>query len=130
MDSEDLRMGYLIQKVFGRSTSDLDEEDTVAIGNAGTTTAPRQVGSRNGWGARGVSITADDGVLNLQQASKSRSRTAETDGRTKPDEVAGILGGHEVDDSDDDIPDPNSKQSTGGFRGVGNGEEWRNEEGE
>ncbi|MCJ1382976.1 hypothetical protein MMC17_006089 [Xylographa soralifera] len=123
VDSEDLRRGYLIQKILGRGTTDLDEEDTVAIDDAAATTTPRQVGSHNGWGPRGVSISADDGVSKLQQTSKSRSRTVEIDARTRPEEVAGILEGHEGVDSDDDIPDPNSKRSTDGLRGVGNGEE-------
>ncbi|MCJ1437425.1 hypothetical protein MMC27_006812 [Xylographa pallens] len=130
VDSEDLRRGYLIQKVFGRGTSDFDEEDTVAIDDAEATTTPRQVGSRNGWGAREVSISADDGVSKLQQASKSRSRPVELDAGSRPEEVAGILEGHDEGDSDDDIPDPNNKRTTGGLRGVGNGQEWRNEEGE
>ncbi|MCJ1389957.1 hypothetical protein MMC18_002815 [Xylographa bjoerkii] len=129
VDSEDLRRGYLIQKIFGHGTSNLDEEDTVAIDDTGATTAPERAGSRSGWGARGVSISADDDVSEIQQASKSRSRTVEIDSRTRPEEVAGILEGHEGGDSDDDIPDPNSKRSTGSLRGVGNGEEWRNEEG-
>ena len=130
MDSDDLRRGYLIQKVFGRGTSDLDEEDTVAIDDVEATTTPRQVGSRNGWGPRGVSISADDGVSKVQQASKSRSRPVEIEAGSRPEEVAGMLDAHDEGDSDDDILDPNSNHTTRGLKGVGSGEEWRNEEGE
>ncbi|MCJ1281164.1 hypothetical protein MMC26_000482, partial [Xylographa opegraphella] len=130
VDSDDLSRGYLIQKVFGRGTADLDEEDTVAIDDAGATTTPRRVGSRNGWGARGVSISADDNVTKSQQASKSRSRPVEIEARTRPEEMAGILEGHEEGYSDDDIPDPNSKRSPAGLGAVGDGAEWRNDEGE
>ena len=126
VDSEDLRRGYLIQKIFGRGTSDLDEEDTIANQDGELTTTPRRVGSRHGWGTRRVSISADDSVSKLQQASNSRSRTVEIDSSTMPEEVAGILEGHDGSDSEDDIPDPNSERSIGSLRGVGNGEEWRN----
>ncbi|MCJ1398624.1 hypothetical protein MMC11_001824 [Xylographa trunciseda] len=133
VDSEDLRRGYLIQKIFGRGASDPDEEDTVAIDEQGATPMPGQAWSRNKWGPRGVSVSADDDVSKLQQASNSRSRAVEIDSRTRPEEVAGILEGHEGGDSDDDdddeISDSNNERSMGSPRGVGNGEEWRNEEG-
>lgn len=61
VDSDDLRKGWLVNRVLaGRRSGDIDEEETPALQD-------EEEGVRNGhskrpnrWGARGVSVSADD----------------------------------------------------------------------
>ena len=116
VDSEDLSRGWLMGKVLGRGTADLDEEDRVAANDDDHTQPPRHVGSRSGWGARGISVSADEGI------SESRGP------QSRPEEAVGILEGDEDDESDDGVLPSNNSTTNGSLKGVGNGEEWRIQE--
>ncbi|MCJ1411516.1 hypothetical protein MMC19_005606 [Ptychographa xylographoides] len=125
VDSEDLSRGWLT-KFLGRGVADIDEEARPTTDGAHDEETGRQVGSQNRWGARGVSVSADDGVSDSQPipTPKSRPRSVKTELNTKPDEVAGILHDDESDDSDEDEL-PSIKNPIGVLKDVGNGNEWR-----
>ena len=134
VDSDDLSRGWLVGKLLGRGNTDVDDEAGASVDNADEAQVARPVGSRGGWGARGISVSADEGVLEQhQQSSQTRNRAQESDSVTRPEETTGILA-HNSDDDDDDDEDydgvlpPNS--GLGGTQtqaGVGSGEEWRSE---
>jgi len=130
VDSEDLSRGWLVGKILGRGPAeDRDEEDAFAVdrtGNVDHVPTPRQVGSKGGWGARGISVSADEGVLEheTERQQKSRTRPTETDSVTRREEITGMLEEDEDDFGDDDVLPPN-KNLTGSSDSVGNGEEWR-----
>lgn len=138
VDSDDLRASWLLQKIFGHKAvvpeADEDEESAPAIGGPingdSRPNINRQGGSK--WGARGISVSADDGVLaaererqhsfNHQEEGIVNMETGEeTDPDAKmrdPDELARILD--DEDEDDDGVfsgPSPSAK--------VGNGSEWR-----
>ncbi|ORY55472.1 ER lumen protein retaining receptor [Pseudomassariella vexata] len=123
VDADDLRRGWLLNKIFGkRFDSEPDDEESVpALGRNGSTTAGSR---RSKWGARGISISADDGV-HEHEAGRSTSDLNEgvdPDAKMKdPDELARALD----DDDDDDEDAPLVSSSDGQVSGVNNGSEWR-----
>ncbi|KAL9116912.1 MAG: hypothetical protein Q9187_006557 [Circinaria calcarea] len=128
VDSEDLSRGWLFSKIMKRGASEPDEEDRV-IANGPDNGYPRQnVGSRAQWGARGISVSADEGLLETPQPRKQRHNIERLDSIARQEETAGILEDNsDAEDSDIDVPPPDSKYNTA-VHHVGNGEEWRKEE--
>ena len=135
VDSDDLRSGWLLRRVLGHKAvggsvdDDGDEESSPALGR-GDRSASGRTGNSN-WGSRGISVSADEGVLEadgLRQDGFSEQEEGIIDSRAEgdedakmrdPDELARIL---EDEDSDDDGVLPGS--STDGVKGVKNGSEW------
>ena len=124
VDSEDLSRGWLVSKIMGRGGLGSDEERVATDESDGGN--HREY--RGGWGARGISVSADDGVLGESQPrQKNRDRTG-LDSTAREDEVTGILGNNNgAYDSDDEVLPTPHKQDTP-LRGVGNGEEWQSEQ--
>lgn len=140
MDQDDLRNGWLLRRIFGNkhvasATDDGDEDE-----DEDEESAPARGGNGNGstrkpkskWGARGISVSADEGVLDAEQR-----RTGTYDGQEDgiidsagegdedakmrdPDELAKIL---EDDDDDEDIL-PGPVDASKASKAVGNGDEW------
>lgn len=110
MDSDDLKHSWLLRGIFGRKATDVndaDEEQRLAGDDPGRT----RTGNR--WGARGISVSADEAV---------------TDSTRKPDDDFGEILEDDADDDDDDLEDHN--RGKGGLAppaGGSGGEEWRNE---
>lgn len=127
VDSDDLSRGWLMSKVLGRGAPDMDEEDRVATNDGYQAQTARHVGSRSGWGARGISVSADEGILE-GSGPRSRPLPVDADSVARPEEAVGISEGGEVDDSDDDNLPSNNGTTNGSLKDVGNGEEWRNRE--
>ena len=75
VDSEDLRKGWLVNKVIngGRASTEIDEEEG-PVGVNGHDTGPvgGDVGKPNRWGARGVSVSADDTLQEHHQMNKGK----------------------------------------------------------
>jgi hypothetical protein len=97
VDSEDLRKGWLVNKVIsaGRPSSEIDEESLPAANgreNMPGSGAPRQP---TRWGARGVSVSADDVLEEHHKRTKGRAAGGTLDGTNE--ETAAILEG------DDDL---------------------------
>jgi hypothetical protein len=131
VDSDDLRSGWILSRVLGNkhvagnaADDEGDEESAPALGGTNGRPAPR-AGSK--WGSRGISVSADDGVLAGEAAREATfseqeegtidaARPGDEDARMRdPDELARILD----EESDDDgvLPSP-------GAHGVKNGSEW------
>ncbi|RYP92127.1 hypothetical protein DL770_001788 [Monosporascus sp. CRB-9-2] len=151
VDADDIRRGWLLGRIFGhrRFAAEVDgaddEESAPALGGgAGAVGGGRNAGRpSNRWGARGISVSADDGVYEQDrdrdqaQAQADRSRdefsdTVDPDARMKdPDELARALDDDD-DDDDDDAEDAVLRTARSGSgnngaasSGVNNGSEWR-----
>lgn len=127
MDADDVQKGWILNKVFGnkRIVGNIDDEESApALGND-RPAAPR---AGSNWGSRGISVSADDGVLEsesdrvFQEQEDGIVDTA--DAKMKdPDELARIL--EEDDDSEDGLTPHSGESSIGAAAPVGNGSEWR-----
>lgn len=131
VDGDDLRQSWFLGRIFGRfggqvSPEDMENGDAGEGLNGNAATGPQRTSN---WGSRGISVSADEGVLDSERerqrredgGSKTNGQLPEytaTDAKMKdPDEMARILDGDE--DSDEDIVG-------GAGTTVGNGTEWRN----
>lgn len=127
VDSEDLSRGWLVGKILGRGVPDSDEENTAATNGSSDPSLRRQVGSRGGWGVRGISVSADDEVVSSkEQTNKARKRTVERYSVSTPEEAVGILAEPASYESEEDIPSPNKVENEP-VSDIGNGGEWRHD---
>lgn len=128
VDADDMRRGWLLNKIFGKrfDSAPEDEESVPALGGHGF--ASRRSSK---WGARGISISADD-TTHEHEAGRSLDQDedlsvggVDPDAKMKdPDELARALD----DDDDDDEPAASSHANTNGHaNGVTNGNEWRDD---
>jgi ER lumen protein retaining receptor len=136
VDSDDLRNSWLLRTVFRHKplVGDEDEESAPGLGGSPTGNGRHNAPGRNGskWGARGISVSADDGVLDGERERQNgfagqqdgvidtlTGEETDPDAKMKdPDELARIL---DDDDDDDDGVLPGGESS----ERVGNGSEWR-----
>ena len=131
VDADDVSKGWILSKVFGnkRIVGNLDDDESApALGddieNGRRPGAPR---AGSNWGSRGISVSADEGVLESEsdrifqeqeEGIVDAADDADPDAKMKdPDELARIL---EDDDSDDGVLSSGEASGT-----VGNGSEWR-----
>jgi hypothetical protein len=147
VDADDLNRGWLVGRILGRkalNTNDDDEDDEES--RAGLTGAIDGNGSEEGrgrkpngrttkWGSKGISVSADDTIVNIERARQQAQGTKPADevdesldvdapdARMRdPDELARALD--EDDDDDEGAPPPISKGNAAVI-GVSGGEEWR-----
>jgi hypothetical protein len=124
VDADDMRRGWLLSKVFGKrfDSEPEDEESAPALGgDAGATPGAR----RSKWGARGISISADD-TTHEHEAGRSDDEFntgVDPDAKMRdPDELARALD----DEDDEDAPLVSGHEAaSGGPSGVHSGNEWR-----
>lgn len=97
VDSEDLRKGWLVNKVIsaGRPSSEIDEESLPAANRHESTAGNGEPRKPTRWGARGVSVSADDTLEEHQERNKGKMARDKLDGTNE--ETAAIL---EEDDDD------------------------------
>jgi len=138
VDADDLRNGWLLRTLFRHKAvvgHVDDEESAPALGGSPTGNGRPNRSGRTGskWGARGISVSADEGVLDGESERQNRfpgqqegvidtltGEETDPDAKMKdPDELARILDDDDEDDDDDDGVLP------GGGGSVGNGLEWR-----
>ncbi|KAI9801867.1 MAG: hypothetical protein M1833_002181 [Piccolia ochrophora] len=117
VDSDDLSKSWILRSVLGRRSGSMDEEERPALGDEDERAPARNAGR---WGARGISVSADEGVLDQPRKYKSDPADAKAD----EDELGGILEDDEDDDREDRSP-PAGVRSNGAAIGVSGGEEWR-----
>lgn len=136
VDAEDMRRGWLLTKVFGNKNivgNINEDENEPALGDEENGHGNGRPGAPKGskWGSRGISVSADEGVLAGESErhdpfSEQEDGIVDTagdhdpDAKMKdPDELARIL------DEDDDDSDDGVLPSGAGSIKVGNGSEWR-----
>lgn len=126
VDADDIRRGWLLRGIFGNKryqVADSDEEN--AFGEDAGGNGRRR--SRPNWGSRGISVSADEGILDVesQRPAISEDLNAGLDPDAKmrdPDELAEAL-----EDVDDDAPleSASGAEVNGTPSGIGSGDEWR-----
>lgn len=122
VDSDDLSRGWLINRLVGRKSLDFDDEEeagaTRGVSAEGRNGAARP--SKGRWGARGISVSADEGVHDVQ---RKKGSDPESEPLTDPTAF-------EDDDDEDDLPPAASasRDIEDHSSGVSNGSEWRDAE--
>ena len=124
VDSDDLSRGWLLSRLLGRGSERFNEEEGITTDGTENGTLGKTNGSGGRWGARGISVSADEGVLDVPQPQKKRSPPV--DSTVRQDELAGIMEDNDDESSDDEGLPPNVK-AKGILNAVGNGQEWRND---
>ncbi|KAI1334400.1 ER lumen protein retaining receptor-domain-containing protein [Xylariaceae sp. FL0016] len=129
VDADDIRRGWLLRRIFGNKRfgddgPEDDEESAPALGGRGDGEAQSQ--RRSKWGARGISISADDTTLEQDRRDHDdgfSDGAVDPDAKMRdPDELAHALD----DDEDEDGTLPGaSNTSKNTPSGVNNGSEWR-----
>ena len=118
VDSEDLRKGWLVNPVLGgQARARLDEEEGAAAENGTTNGAARK--AVNKWGARGVSVSADD-TLNGHQKAQHAESTQQAKGSNV--ERQGMLNDDAFSDDDDEFDGIGAGGANSGL--LNSGEEW------
>ncbi|KAK5992421.1 HDEL receptor [Cladobotryum mycophilum] len=119
VDADDMSRGWLLRRIFGKNVEAAeDEESGPAIGGNNS-------GGRPKWGSRGISVSADDGVLETDRQNREDIEgNVDPDAKMQdPDELARAL---DDDDDDEDTPlrrgEGTSQASPSGVR---SGDEWR-----
>lgn len=150
VDADDMRKSWLLRRIFGKHVDrdaanggggddyDYDEESAPALGGGagGRSSNNNNNTRRSAWGKRGISISADDGVLGQEGRPFSEEEEDDEgengvmdvdapDAKMKdPDELARALE-EDDDDEDDDGEVGGSSNSSGLPTGVRGGDEWR-----
>ena len=116
VDSDDPQRGWLLTHIFGNKriagghNADDDEESAPSLGGGRGANGGIGINNGNGrsaaprskWGARGISVSADDGVFDHEQSLEDHGVTEALDPDAKmhdPDDLARAL-----DDDDDASP--------------------------
>jgi hypothetical protein len=137
VDADDLRRGWLLNRIFGKhvdTSPEDDEEGRPVLGARGGSRG--NAGARSKWGARGISVSADDGVLEEATGLVGDDSDDEEHGVTggldadakmrDPDELAKAL-----DEDDEDATGPGSSSGHAAAKatpsGVRSGDEWNDD---
>ena len=116
VDSDDLSRGFLVSRVLGRGEAVTDDEEAGEGLSPGIASPTSKRAGR--WGPRGISVSADEGVLDTQPKAKARDHPAGL--KANDSEFAEMLG----DDASEDSQSP-SNQTNGSPISKSNGHEWR-----
>lgn len=122
VDADDLSRGWFLHRIFKRDThaGTDDEESAPALGGS-----ENRRKNRPKWGARGISVSADEGVLDADHTGRRQldddlESTIDPDAKMKdPDELAKAL------DDEDDGAGPSRNAGESAPSGISNGQEWR-----
>jgi hypothetical protein len=133
VDADDIRRGWLLNRIFGNkhfeAAEQEDEESAPALGGDENGHAPSQ--RRSKWGARGISISADDSTFEHEhhpELNDDISGTIDPDAKMQdPDELARALD--DDDDGEDDAAPSGSKPNATKNvpHSVNNENEWRDD---
>ncbi|KAK2595666.1 hypothetical protein QQS21_006639 [Conoideocrella luteorostrata] len=125
VDADDMRRSWLLRRIFGKKFEATDdEESTPALGDDGN---DARRATRPGWGARGISVSADEDVFDDgQRRDDEELEGVDPDAKMQdPDELAKAL---DDDDDDEGIPTASSSKPRKGSNvphGLHSGNEWR-----
>jgi hypothetical protein len=136
VDADDLRRGWLLNRLLGRVPVEPDEDEEVGAAlngddDDGTPRPARPLAGRSGgrWGARGISVSADDSVLDEERFDVDAA--AHPDAKMRdPEELARALNDDDEDEDEAQGMDHGSSKgivssSVAAKAGVSSGEEWR-----
>jgi hypothetical protein len=127
IDSDDLRRGWILSRIFGRPSMNVDDDEEGRPAIDGEDGEGRPAPKRNGrskWGSRGISVSADDTLLaNERQSQRDADISIDApDAKMKdPDELARAL--EDGDEDDEEVPPARVADSNTGS--IGSGGEWR-----
>lgn len=117
VDSDDLSKSFLVRRLIGRRGNSEDEEvdeDPEALSRQenGTINNERQSAGRT-WGARGVSVSADDTLAAHERPGAQRQQSYTDHGSDVQEDAQPMAdpAAFEDDDSDADAPPPPAKDS-------------------
>ncbi|KAF2013931.1 ER lumen protein retaining receptor [Aaosphaeria arxii CBS 175.79] len=120
VDSEDLGRGWLVGRFVGRKSVDFDYDEEADVPRANR--EPER--PKNQWGRRGISVSADEGVLEQESAPR---RKATGNGPVDPEsQPLADPDAFEDESSDEDAPPaaPRQNASSSHESGVRGGDEW------
>ncbi|KAF2201008.1 ER lumen protein retaining receptor [Delitschia confertaspora ATCC 74209] len=118
VDSEDLGRGWLVGRLVGRKSLDFDFDAEEAARLADDAPArPRG----NGWGKKGISVSADEGILDR---GSGLSRHSPGNSTRNPEEQRLADPDAFEDDSDEGMDAPPAEAHRSGIRG---GDEWNDD---
>lgn len=122
VDSDDLRKGFLVHRALDRAVprDSVEEEDPEAQNENRPANAPRSASNR--WGARGVSISADD---TLHDHNKSKKPAGSANGPGSAAMMSEEDDDIFFDDNDDDAPQLDGP----GSKVLNSDSEWREDDG-
>lgn len=115
VDSDDLSRGWLLSRLLGRQGGSLDEENGI---NNENPAEDSRTGSRGKWGARGISVSADD-ETEVPWNSET-GFTQDRDSKSNPNDFSDILD-DEAEDRGDDGVIPRSDRTNGVKNGFMHG---------
>ncbi|KAM0438664.1 hypothetical protein ACHAPT_001420 [Fusarium lateritium] len=123
VDADDMRRGWLLRRIFGKRFEHSEDDEENSPGFDDDDTGNRR-SARPKWGARGISVSADDGVLEQERHNRDQDELGgpvDPDAKMQdPDELARAL-----DDDDDEQTPLRPGQTEGQPSGLRGGEEWR-----
>ncbi|KAI0443213.1 ER lumen protein retaining receptor-domain-containing protein [Xylaria telfairii] len=132
VDADDIRRGWLLNRIFGNKHFENDQEDeesVPALNSEDNGHASSQ--RRSKWGARGISISADDTTFEHERhhdPNDEISGVVDPDAKMRdPDELARALDDDD-DDDDEDHSAPSGSNTNSNKNvppGVNDENEWR-----
>ncbi|ETN37602.1 uncharacterized protein HMPREF1541_07224 [Cyphellophora europaea CBS 101466] len=122
VDSDDLRKGFLVHRALDHTGGRASVEDPEAQDAVDDGAQPKPPNA-NRWGARGVSITADD-TLDQHHSKKSNSNT-----NGSPSESSGMFDDEGEDDFLNDHDDDAPALGGTGNKVLNSDAEWRDDDG-
>ncbi|KOS21617.1 ER lumen protein-retaining receptor [Escovopsis weberi] len=143
VDADDMRRGWLLRRIFGKSVESAEDDEEAAAGSF-PATGPAAAragagagagGARSKWGSRGISVSADAGVLDAERhhaATRGGDIEGDVDPDARmqdPDDLARALDDDEDDDDDaENTPLRRGDSAVAGQAapgGMRSGDEWR-----
>ncbi|KAH7313663.1 ER lumen protein retention receptor [Stachybotrys elegans] len=131
VDADDLSRGWFLRRIFGKiPTQEEDEESGAAFGAGnGNGNGNGTRGGRPKWGSRGISISADEGVLETERLTREDDDRLDDDDVADPD--AKMHDPDELARALDDDEDDNTRASSSAPKpptttpaGIRSGDEW------
>ncbi|EHK25463.1 uncharacterized protein TRIVIDRAFT_72566 [Trichoderma virens Gv29-8] len=121
VDADDLNRGWFLRRIFGKNVHAATEDEESNLNGNG--------GGRARWGSRGISVSADDGVLDSERHDDDHHEgldgAVDPDAKMHdPDELAKAM---DDDDDEEDTPlraGQSSSRSNNTPPGIRSGDEW------
>jgi hypothetical protein len=140
VDGDDLTKGWLLSKIFSMlgkhheedeesrpALHPEDDDDEPSARPGATRNESSRANGSSRWGPKGISVSADDGVLENESQREDAFEDAidAPDAKMRdPDELARDLDDDDSDDDDGVLPS-HHEGSSAAAAGVSGGEEWR-----